>query len=39
MAHADDMVHITQDEFEQLVCQNTCGIRKPIQRVVGKDGA
>jgi len=39
MAHADDMVDITQTELEQLVSQDTAGISKAEKRVVGVNSA
>lgn len=37
MTHTDDMIDITQDELEQLVCENTCSICKAKQAVIRKD--
>jgi len=39
VAHTNDMVYITQAEFEQLVGKDAGGIGKAKQRVVGEDGA
>jgi len=38
MAHADDMVDVTEGEFQQLVGEDTGGIGKAKQTVVGEDG-
>lgn len=36
MTDANDMIHVTQDEFEQLVSQDTASIGKSEKRVVRK---
>ena len=38
MAHADDMVHITQTELEQLVGKDARGVGKAKEGVVRVDG-
>jgi hypothetical protein len=37
MANTDDMIHVTQSEFEQLVRKDAGCIRKPEQTVIRKD--
>lgn len=38
MAHANDMVHVTKSELEQLVCEDTGSICEAKETVVGEDG-
>ena len=37
MTDTDDMVYIAQGKFEELVCQNACGICKSKEGMIGKD--
>ena len=37
MTNADDMIHVTHDELQQLVCQYTSSICEAKQRVICED--
>lgn len=39
MGYTNHMVHITQAEFEQLVCHDTPSIAKPEQTMISEDSA
>lgn len=37
MAYADDVIDVAQCEFEELVCQDTCGVCEAKERMIGED--